>query len=145
MIYLASDHAGFKLKEKIKKYLKHSKIEFLDMGNKKFNPRDDYPVFAKKLANKVAKNFDNRGIIFCGTGLGSCVVANKVKGIRATSAWDIPTTKQSRQHLDANILCLGEKVQTLMITKKIVKIWLKTEFSGEKRHLRRISMINKMS
>lgn len=141
MIYIGADHAGFKLKEKIKKYLKGLSIDFFDVGAKKLNPKDDYPVFAKNVASNVIHGKNNRGIIVCGTGLGSCIFANKIKGIRATSAWNIETAKQSREHLDANVLCLGQKVQTASQAKKIIKIWLDTGFSKEERHLRRIKMI----
>lgn len=141
MIYIAADHAGYNLKEKIKEYLIKSGIVFEDLGAKGFDSQDDYPDFAKKVAEKVAKNSKNKGIMICGTGLGSCISANKVKGIRAISAWNEKVAKQSRQHLDANVLCLGGRIQTAKEAERIVKIWLKTKFSGKVRHLRRIKKI----
>ena len=140
-IFIGSDHAGYNLKEKIKKHLIKLGIVFEDLGAKGFNPEDDYPDFAKKVAEKVAKNPENKGIMVCGTGLGSCISANKVKGIRAISAWNEKVAKQSREHLDANVLCLGARTQTIKEVKKIAKIWLETKFSKGKRHLRRIKKI----
>lgn len=144
MIYIGSDHAGFSLKEKIKKYLIKLGIDLQDLGAKSLDPKDDYPDFAIAVANKVSKNSGSLGIIICGTGLGSCIVANKIKGIRATSAWNENTARQARGHLNANVLCLAGRIQTAKEAKRIVKIWLETKFSGEKRHLRRIKKINKI-
>lgn len=144
MIYLGADHAGYKLKEEIKKYLAKLRFSFEDLGAESLNPRDDYPDFAKKVAEKVTKSLKHKGIIICGTGLGSCIAANKVRGVRAISAWNTETARQSREHLNANVLCLGGKVQVTEKAKKIVKIWLETEFSGRQRHLRRIKKIGKI-
>lgn len=144
MIYIGSDHAGYNLKEEIKKYLSELKVDFEDLGAKTLNPQDDYPDFAKSVAEKVAKYPESRGIMICGTGLGSCIVANKVKGIRAASVWNEETAKQSREHLDANILCLGGRTQTVKEAKKILRVWMQTEFLGEERHKRRLEKIRGM-
>lgn len=143
-IFIGSDHAGFKLKEEIKKYLSALGLKFQDLGAKSLNLKDDYPHFAKKVAKKVAKNLNNKGIMICGTGLGSCIVANKVKRIRAISAWDAKTARQSREHLNANVLCLGGRIQRVQEAKKIVKVWLETKFSRAKRHIRRIKKISRI-
>jgi len=144
MIYIGSDHAGYNLKEELKKYLVELGVDFEDVGAKILNPQDDYPDFAKAAAEKVVKNFGSRGIVVCGTGLGSCVAANKVKGARAVSAWNEEAAKQSREHLDANILCFGARLQTIKETKKILRAWMQTEFSGEERHKRRLEKIREM-
>lgn len=144
MIYLGADHAGYNLKEKIKKYLIKLGIDFEDLGNKIFDPKDDYPDFALAIAKKVSKTKKSLGIIICGSGLGSCIVANKVKGIRATPAWNRDSAKQAREHLDANVLCLGAKFFTFTEIKEILEWWLKSKFSGAKRHLRRIKKIKKI-
>jgi len=143
MIYLGADHAGYNLKEELKKYLKELGLDFEDMGNKTADVSDDYPDFAVKVAQKVIENGE-KGILICGTGLGMCLAANKIKGIRAAVCWDEFTALQSREHLDANILCLGGRAIDLETTKKIVRIWLETEFSGEERHKRRLGKIKDM-
>jgi len=134
-IYIGADHAGFKLKEKIKKFLKNYKIK--DLGAFKYNKNDDYPDFAKKVANQVKKN-KIQGILICGTGQGMAITANKIKGIRAALCWNTKTAKQSKEHLNANILVLPAKTKN---TKKIINTWLNTKFTKEKRHIRRINKI----
>jgi ribose 5-phosphate isomerase B len=140
MIYLGADHAGFHLKEELKKYLKELGYEYEDLGNKELEPKDDYPDFALRVAKKVAET-GRKGILVCATGLGMAIIANKVKGIRAAVCWDDFTALQSREHNDANILCLGGKVIDLETAKKIVRIWLKAEFNGEERHVRRLEKV----
>jgi ribose 5-phosphate isomerase B len=140
MIYLGADHAGFHLKEELKKYLKELGYEYEDLGNKELEPKDDYPDFALRVAKKVAET-GGKGILVCATGLGMAIIANKAKGIRAAVCWDDFTALQSREHNDANILCLGGKVIDSETAKKIVRIWLKAEFSGEERHARRLEKI----
>jgi ribose 5-phosphate isomerase B len=143
MIFIGADHAGFKLKEQIKKYLQAQNIKFQDLGNFKLDKDDDYPEFGFKVAKFVAKNPQNRGVLICGSSFGVCIVANKVKGIRAVSACDIKDAKLSREHNDANILCLSGWDLNLEMAKKIINIWLKTKFSKAKRHLRRLAMIKR--
>ncbi len=141
-VALGSDHAGFKLKEIIKNYLKRKKIEFEDFGTHS-EESVDYPDYAFPVAEAVARGEFDRGILTCGSGVGATIVANKVKGIRAVNAYDTYTAKQSRQHGDCNVLCLAGKKLARAKATKIVDIWLKTEFSGEERHLRRIRKIEK--
>ena len=143
MIFLGSDHAGFNLKEEIKKYLDELGHQYQDLGNRELDPQDDYPDFAEKVAKKVAET-KGQGILICATGFGMAIAANKIKGIRAAVCWDDFTALQSREHNDTNILCLGGKVIDLGTAKKIVRIWLETEFSGEERHLRRLEKIGSM-
>ena len=143
MIYLGADHAGFYLKEELKKYLEELGLKYEDLGNKELDPLDDYPDFAIRVAEKVVETGD-LGILVCATGLGMCMVANKIKGIRAATAWDNFTALTSREHNDANILCLAGKVLDDEIAKKIVRIWLKAEFTGEERHIRRLDKINEI-
>jgi ribose 5-phosphate isomerase B len=143
MIYLGADHGGFSFKEKIKEFLKELKIEYQDLGNLKFEPLDDFPDFALAVANKVTKTSE-KGILICTNGLGSCMAANKIKGIRAV----VPTTKksaqQSREHLDANVLCLGAHVLSFREAKKIIKIWLETEFLNKEKYVRRLKKIEEI-
>lgn len=143
-IYLGADHRGFYLKEKIKKYLKKLKVDFKDLGNKIFDQKDDYPDFALLVAKKVSQNKRNRGILICGSGVGVCIVANKVKGIRAGQAFAWRQTEHSRQADDINILCLdGDRLQGKAVND-IVRTFLKTKFSNLPRYKRRIQKIEKI-
>ena len=139
-VILASDHAGLRLKEKIKKYLARKKIEYEDLGTESFKSVD-YPDYAIKVAEKVAKNKNTRGILVCGTGTGMTIAANKVKGIRAVAAYDAYSAKMSRIDNDTNVLGLRGRFFPLEKIKKIITVWLDTPFSGEKRHKRRIKKI----
>ncbi len=139
-VILASDHAGLRLKEKVKKYLARKKIEYEDLGTKSFKSVD-YPDYALKVAEKVAKNKNTRGILVCGTGTGMTIAANKVKGIRAVAAYDAYSAKMSRIDNDTNVLGLRGRFFPLEKIKKIITVWLDTPFSGEKRHKRRIKKI----
>ncbi|MDI6732282.1 MAG: ribose 5-phosphate isomerase B [Candidatus Margulisbacteria bacterium] len=139
-IALAADHAGYRLKESIKAYLKRKKIEYKDFGT--FSEESvDYPDFARPAAEAVAKGKFDRGIFICGSGVGVTIVANKVKGIRAANAYNTHIAKQSRQHGDCNVLCLAGRKLTKAKATKIVAVWLKAKFSGKERHLRRINKI----
>lgn len=139
-IAIGSDHAGFALKEDLKKFLKRKGHEVKDFGAYS-EESVDYPDFARPAAEAVASGEFDRGIIACGSGVGVTIVANKVKGIRAVNAYDVYTAKQSRQHGDCNVLTLAGKKINRARAHKIVDVWLKTKFSGEERHVRRIKKI----
>ena len=143
MIYLGADHGGFSFKEKIKEFLNELKIEYSDLGNFKLEPDDDFNDYALLVSRKVAET-GGKGILFCTNGLGMCIAANKIRGIRAV----VPTTKktaiQSREHLDANVLCVGEHVVSFREAKKIIKIWLETEFFRKDKYIRRLEKIRKI-
>jgi len=142
MLYLASDHAGFQLKEKLKSYLNKLEIRYQDLGPKKLDPKDDYPDFAFKVAFKVAINPDkNQGILICKTGQGMMKAANKIKGIRAYLAWDKLTAKQAKTHLNANILTLGGETVSFKKAKKILYIWLSSKFSEKECYKKRLRKI----
>lgn len=139
-IVIGSDHAGFELKELIKKQFgKEYKIK--DLGTFS-NESCDYPDFGKKVALAVAKGEADRGILVCKTGIGMSMTANKFPGIRAALCYSPETAKLSREHNDANILCLGALLGERKVIE-ITKVWLGTRFSGEKRHIRRIKKIEK--
>lgn len=144
MLYVASDHGGFELKEELKKYLKKNNIEYKDLGPDNLDNADDYPDFALKVAKKVAKNIDNKGILVCGTGIGMCMTANKIKGIRAALCYDERTAKLSREHNDSNILCLGGRTTHTDKAIEIVNTWLNTEFNDVERHKRRVEKMNNL-
>ena len=152
VIYVGADHAGFALKEKMKNYLGKLGYKVVDKGNFVYDKDDDYPDFGYKVAKAVSKS-KNKGILFCGSGQGVCIAANKVKGIRAVMAWDKKTARLGSEHSDANILCLPggkirKKVSGLGLSEKkakeIIKAWLGTKFSKAKRHIRRINKIKKI-
>lgn len=138
-IAIGSDHGGFELKAKIAEYLESKGIEIKDFGTFT-NESCDYPVFAKEVATEVANGSFNRGILICGTGIGVSIVANKIKGIRAALCFDTFCAKMSREHNNANILCLGQRVLSQDLALEIVDIWLKTDFEGG-RHQRRVDLI----
>ena len=140
---MGADHGGFSFKEKIKEFLNELKIEYQDLGNTKFEPEDDFPDFATAVAKKVAEA-GGQGILFCTSGLGMCIAANKIKGIRAVSIVSKKSAEQSREHLDANILCLGEHVVSFRDAKKIIKIWLETDFFNKDKYVRRLNKIKKI-
>ncbi len=141
-IIIGSDHAGFKLKEEIKRFLDGLGYECEDLGA--FDEESsDYPETALKVAKKVAED-DCRGILLCGTGLGEAIVANKVKGVRATNCFNEYTAKMAREHNNSNLLCLGARVLKDDEAKKITKIWMTTEFSKEERHRKRVNQIKEI-
>lgn len=142
MIYIGADHRGYNLKEDIKKFLTESGYCFEDMGNFKHNPSDDYTDFAKLVAGKVSQNpVTNSGILICGSGVGVDITANKFHGVRSALADDVETAKQSREHIDANVLSLPADEVGFDLAKKIIKIWLSTPFSNGEKHRRRINKI----
>ncbi|MBQ7558440.1 MAG: ribose 5-phosphate isomerase B [Lachnospiraceae bacterium] len=140
MIAIASDHGGYELKEKIKNYLEEKDIEYRDFGcNSKLSC--DYPDFAGPAARAVASGECEKGIVICTTGIGVSITANKVKGIRCALCSDELTAKLTRLHNDANMLAMGAAIIGPMLALSITDIFLNTEFSGEVRHLRRITKI----
>ncbi|MDO8435168.1 MAG: RpiB/LacA/LacB family sugar-phosphate isomerase [bacterium] len=143
MIYLGSDHAGFDLKEEIKKYLVDLKYEVDDCGAHTMNANDDYPEYAHAVAEKVVSE-GGRGILFCGSGVGVCVVANKVPGVRAAIGYSTYAAETSRTDDDTNVLCLAGRVLKPDEAKDIVRTWLTTDFSGAERYVRRLQQIQEL-
>ncbi len=142
-IFLGSDHAGFELKEEIKKYLRKKGLEFEDIGAHSPESEDDYPDFIVPVAKKVSRSEKYRGIIFGGSGQGEAIAANKVKGARAAVYYGGNTeiVRLSRTHNNANILSLGARFLPKEEAIKAVELWLSTGFSNEPRHIRRIKKI----
>ena len=138
-ICISSDHAGYEVKEFIKELIIKSKISIIDLGP--FVKKSvDYPDFAKKVSNRISKKKSDIGILVCGSGTGMAISANKTRGIRAAVGYNLKSTQLSRQHNNANILCLGSRLTKKKDIKKIVSTFLKTEFEGG-RHNRRIKKI----
>ena len=143
MIALGSDHAGFELKQEIKKHLDERKIDYKDYGC--FSAEScDYAVFAEKTAKAVISGECEKGLLFCGTGVGISIAANKIKGIRAACCSDKFSAEATRLHNDANILCMGGRVVTPEQAIELVDLFLNTEFSGEERHIKRINQITEL-
>ena len=138
-VCIASDHAGYKLKESIKDHLIDKYISIFDMGP--FEDKSvDYPDYAKKLANRIKAKKSDIGILVCGSGTGMAISANKIKGIRAAVCYNIKSTRLSRQHNNANIIALGARLTKKNVSLKLVETFLKTSFEGG-RHLKRIRKI----
>jgi ribose 5-phosphate isomerase B len=141
-ISLGTDHAGFRYKEKVKALLTELGHEVKDFGT--FNEEPvDYPVFIRPAAEAVARGECDRGIVFGGSGNGEAMAANKVRGARCALCWNEELARLSRQHNDANVLSLGERVIPEDLALKIVRIWLDTPFEGG-RHQKRVEQLNAM-
>jgi ribose 5-phosphate isomerase B len=138
-IALASDHRGYEAKELIKIIVTQMGHEYVDFGTDGKNPVD-YPDQAYLAALAVSKKEADRAILTCGTGIGMCIAANKIKGIRAALCHDELTAQISRHHNDANVLCVSGDLTGEVVLRKMVEVWLNTEFSGG-RHQRRINKI----
>lgn len=140
MIALGCDHGGFKLKQEVIQYLKANQIEYKDYGCYD-TASVDYPVYARKVAKAILDGEAEKGILICGTGIGISIAANRIKGIRAALCSDCFSAQATREHNDANILCMGGRVVGSGLAIKIVDTFLHTEFSNDERHIRRIDLI----
>lgn len=143
MIYIGSDHAGLSLKQTIKKHLDSKGLKVVDLGVFAAEPPADYPDIAHEVAEKVCENNGARGILVCGTGVGMCMAANKVQGIRAANCESIDTVEMSRKHNNSNVLCLGARILKEDLVLKMVDVFMETEFEKEERHVRRVKKIEK--
>ena len=140
-VAIGCDHAGFEYKEKLKQWLIDNNYECEDVGT--FSPDAvDYPIYAKAVCEKVISRDVDYGILFCGTGIGMAITANRYKGIRASNVSDTYSAKMTRAHNNSNVLTLGERVIGVGLAKEIVDVWLNTEFEGG-RHQKRIDMLDK--
>ncbi len=144
MIAVGSDHAGFEYKEQLKKLLDEIGKPFKDFGT---NSPDsiDYPDIAHSVSKEVASGKFVQGILICGTGIGMSIVANKHKGIRAAVCESPASAKLSREHNDANILCLGARITTWETAAEIIRTFISTPFSGGERHIGRIKKIHSLT
>ncbi len=141
-VALGSDHAGFGIKTAVGKYLAAHGIVVEDFGT--FSAESvDYPDYAEKVGLAVRKGQADRGVLVCGTGMGVCIAANKIHGIRAAAPWDAETARLSRQHNDANVLCLSGRHMQEPLALEILRIWLETPFDAG-RHQRRIDKITRL-
>ena len=143
MIYLASDHGGFKLKEAIEKYLRNKGQEVIDIGPQKLDPTDDFPDFVIPLAKKVAESSENLGVALCRNGVGVEVSANKIDGVRAALSWDPKHAASSRRDDNSNVLALPADYLDQKKAIEVLEAWLSTPYAREPRFERRLKKIEK--
>ena len=140
-VALGADHGGFLLKAELLPWLEEQGYQVLDLGAHELNPEDDYPDFAEAVARAVASDQAPRGILVCGSGVGACIAANKVPGVRAGQCHDTYSARQGVEHDDMNVLCLGARVIGLELAYELAMAFLKAHFTGEKRHCRRLEKV----
>ncbi len=142
-LYIASDHAGYELKEQIKAALKAQKTTVEDLGTET-EASVDYTDYAETLARRVTQKTGSKGILVCGTGIGMSIAANKIPGIRAAMIYDDFSAKAAAEHNDANVACFGGRTQKIGDVKRWIETWMKTSASQEPRHRRRIEKITEI-
>ncbi len=143
MIYLAADHRGFELKEKIKSWLLEWNLEFEDLGNDQPDPEDDYPDFARKVAEKLGEIGD-KGIVVCGSGVGMDICVNRFPKARCGLGYALGQTKAARNDDDINCLALAADFLDEEVAKEIIDVFLTTEFSKEEKKIRRIAKLSRV-
>ena len=139
-IYASSDHAGHRLRGILVEYLRSKRVEVEDLGPTTPEPLD-YPDQAALIGRLVGKTPDARGLLVCGSGIGVCMAANKVRGVRAVAAWNAESARLSRAHNDSNVLCLGERLIAESEARPILDAWLETPFEGG-RHAQRVAKMS---
>jgi ribose 5-phosphate isomerase B len=140
-VALAADHAGFELKEALRRELEGTSHEIVDLGAHSYDPRDDYPDFAERVAREFAASRIDRAVVVCGSGVGVCVALNKFAGIRAAICHDGYSARQGVEHDSMNVLCLGSRIVGVELAKVLVHLFLDAEFTGEDRHVRRLEKV----
>ncbi len=140
-VYLGADHGGFELKERAKEWLSEWGYEYVDLGNLTHDPGDDYPDFAFKVAEAVGADSGSLGVVLCRSSQGVVVAANKVKGVRAASVFDVKGAKHARNNDDINVLGLSGDWLSVTEAREVIKVFLETPFSKDARHVRRVEKI----
>ncbi|WP_027860908.1 ribose-5-phosphate isomerase [Marmoricola sp. URHB0036] len=140
-VHLGSDHAGLELKDHLVGWLREQGHEPVDHGPFVYDAQDDYPVFCLRAAEGVVGDEGSLGVVIGGSGNGEQIAANKVKGVRAALAWSDETAALARQHNDANVISIGGRMHTVAEMTRFIGIFLRTDFTGEERHARRIGML----
>lgn len=141
-IAIACDHGGFPLKDSLIKIIEAAGHTVLDLGAHEYDALDDYPDFARYVGQAIQHKQAQRGIILCGSGVGACVAANKMKGVRAGLCHDTYSAAQGVEHDDVNVLCLGARIVGVAVAEMIVQGFVNAKFSGEERHQRRLDKVN---
>lgn len=140
-VAIGADHGGYTLKEELTKFLQEAGHEVVDMGAHSLEPLDDYPDFARAVAEGVASEQAGRGIMICGSGVGASVAANKIKGVRASVCHDTYSAHQGVEHDDMNVLCLGARIIGGELAREITEAFVSAQFTGEERHQRRLDKV----
>jgi ribose 5-phosphate isomerase B len=143
-IVVGADHRGFSLKTAVADMLRGLKHEVIDVGAMQFNRDDDYPEFAFAVAKVLVDNRADRGVLMCGSGVGACVAANKVRGVRAGLCHDTLSVKLGVEDDDMNVLCLGARIVGVEFAFDLVRAFVSARFTGQDRHKRRLDMIREM-
>ena len=143
-IVVAADHAGFHLKELLINFLEEMGHEVINVGALEFNAADDYPDFTLAASLQVKTKIAERGIVLCGSGVGASIVANKVRGIRASICHDTYSARQGVEHDDMNLLCLGARIVGEELAKELVTVFVSSVFTGDKRHVRRLEKVSEI-
>ena len=144
MIFVTSDHGGFAAKEKLVAWLEQLDVPVQDLGPRRRQPQDDYPLWAAKLARSIKRHPGSQGIAVCRSGVGMALAANKFTGVRAVQGLSPHIARRSRLEENTNVLSLASDLQTLAEQKKIVSTWLKTTYKPVKRYVRRLREINRI-
>ena len=143
-VAVGADHAGFELKSQLTPWLQAQGYAVVDLGAHRHDPEDDYPDFAAAVARALAGGQAERGVVFCGSGVGACITANKVRGVRACLCHDTYTARQGVEHDDMNVLCLGGRVVSAAEGRQILTAFLEAEFQPEARFRRRLAKLNEV-
>ncbi len=143
-IAIGADHAGFELKEELKTFAEKLGHDVADLGAHEYNALDDYPDFAAAVAMEVAAERASKGILICGSGVGASIAANKVVGVRAAVCCEPYSAHQGVEHDDMNVVVVGSRVTGIEVAKEIIASFLRAEFSGEDRHVRRLNKVLKI-
>ncbi len=144
VVTVGADHGGLSLKTDLIPWLESLGYQVTDVGAYSLDPADDYPDFAERVARAVTSDQAGRGILICGSGVGACIAANKVPGVRACLGHDIYSAHQGVEHDHMNILCLGARVVGIELAKDLVAAFLNADFTGEERHRRRLDKVAAM-
>jgi len=144
LVGIAADHGAFSLKNNMKTYLERLGYEIKDFGAHQYDPADDYPDFVIPLSKAVASGEVERGIALCGSGVGACFTANKIKNVRAALITETYSAHQGVEHDDLNVICMGGRVVGESLAQEIIKAFLSATYSGEERHERRLNKVKKI-
>ncbi len=144
IVVIGADHGGFPLKDDLSKLISDLSHEVLDIGAHVIDPLDDYPDYAKSVAETVASGKAHKGMMLCGSGVGAAITANKIKNVRASVCHDTYSAHQGVEHDDMNVLCVGSRVIGIELAREIVITFIKANFVPEEKYIRRLNKIKKL-
>lgn len=143
-VVISADHGGFPIKDELAELLKSLGHEVVDLGAHRIEPHDDYPDYARYVGQAIQHDQADRGVLICGSGVGACVAANKMKGVRAGLCHDTYSAHQGVEHDDINVLCLGARIIGPALATELVTAFMSASFTGEDRHARRLQKVKAM-